>query len=295
MRKMDISNNIRYVGADDTTLDLFESQYPVPDGVSYNSYVILDDKIAVMDTVDARGTQVWKDNLAQVLGDREPDYLVVQHLEPDHSANVAYLAMKYPNMQLVGSAKTKAMIPQFFQEDLSERFLVVGENDTLSLGSHTLQFIMAPMVHWPEVMVTYEQSEKVLFSADGFGTFGAICNDIPWEQEASHYYLNIVGKYGQSVQALLKKAGGLDIAVIAPLHGPVLRENLGFYLEKYNIWSSYRPEKEGVLICYASIHGNTKHAVCHFADDLKAEGHKVKLIDLTREHVSEAVEKCFQY
>ncbi len=295
MHNMNVSEHILYVGADDTTLDLFESQYPVPEGISYNSYVILDEKIAVMDTVDARGSETWRESLAKVLGGRTPDYLVVQHLEPDHSANIAYLAERYPAMQLVGTAKTKQMIPQFFDEDLSGRFLVVGEGDTLSLGSHTLQFVMAPMIHWPEVMMTYEQSEKVFFSADAFGTFGAICNDIPWEQEASHYYLNIVGKYGPSVQTLLKKAGGLDIATIAPLHGPVLHENLGFYLEKYNIWSSYRVEKEGVLICYASIHGNTKRAVCRFADELKAEGVKVKTLDLTREHVSEAVEKCFQY
>lgn len=295
MGKMDISDQILYVGADDITLDLFESQYPVPDGISYNSYVILDDKITVMDTVDARGTEAWKESLERVLGDKEPTYLVVQHLEPDHSSNIGYLAAKYPSMQLVGTAKTKQMIPQFFEEDLSSRFVVVGENDTLELGHHTLQFLIAPMIHWPEVMVSYEQSEKILFSADAFGTFGAICNDIPWEQEASHYYLNIVGKYGSSVQALLKKAAALDIATIAPLHGPVLRENLGFYLEKYDIWSSYRVEKEGVLVCYASIHGNTKRAVCRFADELKAEGQKVKTLDLTREDVSEAVEKCFQY
>ncbi|MCR5641256.1 MAG: FprA family A-type flavoprotein [Lachnospiraceae bacterium] len=295
MNKMDVSQDILYIGADDTTLDLFESQYPVPEGISYNSYVIMDDKIAVMDTVDARGSETWQKALAKALGDKEPSYLIVQHLEPDHSANIAYLAEKYPAMQLVGTAKTKQMIPQFFEEDLSDRFVVVGEGNTLELGHHTLQFLMAPMIHWPEVMMTYEQSEKVFFTADAFGTFGAICNDVPWEQEASHYYLNIVGKYGASVQTLLKKAAALDIQTIAPLHGPVLRENLSFYLDKYNTWSSYGVEKEGVLICYASIHGNTKRAVCRFADELQADGVKVKLLDLTREHVSEGVEKCLQY
>ena len=290
-----VTETIRYIGVQDRDLDLFESQYEVPNGMAYHSYVILDEKIAVMDTVDSRKTEEWLAELKAELGDRTPDYVVVQHLEPDHSGSLQKLLEEYPEVKLVGNAKTFQMLPQFFDLDTEGKTLVVKEGDTLSLGSHTLQFFMAPRVHWPEVMMTYEQSEKVFFSADAFGTFGAICNEIPWEQEASHYYLNIVGKYGPSVQTLLKKAGGLDIATIAPLHGPVLHENLGFYLEKYNTWSSYRVEKEGVLICYASIHGNTKRAVCRFADELKAEGVKVKTLDLTREHVSEAVEKCFQY
>jgi len=292
---MNISDNIRYIGCDDTTLDLFESQYPVPEGVSYNSYVILDEKIAVMDTVDRRKGDEWLANLEKVLDGKKPDYLIVQHLEPDHSANIKALADKYPEMELVGSAKTKAMLPQFYEEDLSGRMTAVKEGDTLSLGSHTLNFVMAPMVHWPEVMVTYESSEKVLFSADGFGTFGAICNNVPWEQEASHYYLNIVGKYGASVQALLKKAAGLDIAVIAPLHGPVLKDNLGFYIDKYNTWSTYTPEIEGIFMPYASIHGNTAEAVLKFAEELKAAGANVLPMDLCREDVSEATEKAMQY
>lgn len=297
---MDISESIRYTGVDDVTLDIFEGQYPIPTGVSYNSYVILDDRIAVMDTCDKRGSEEWMANVKAVLGDRKPDYLVVQHLEPDHSANIAALADAYPAMQLIGSAKTKSMLGQFFEKDYSERMIAVKEGEELSLGAHTLQFFMAPMVHWPEVMVTYEQSEKVLFSADGFGTFGALqIHDAwtpdDWLEEARRYYLNIVGKYGNQVLALLKKASGLDIAAIAPLHGPVLTENLGFYIGKYQTWASYEPEESGIFLPYASIHGNTKAAVLAFAKELTAAGQKVIPLDLTRVHCSYAVEKAFEY
>ena len=293
---MEVTNTIRYIGVDDTTIDLFESQYPMEEevGISYNSYVILDDKIAIMDTVDKRGSEEWLLNLEQALDGKTPDYLIVQHLEPDHSGTIGAVVEKYPTMQVVCSAKAKTMMPQFFEFDM-EKVMGVAEGDTLELGSHTLHFVMAPMVHWPEVMVTYESSEKVLFSADGFGTFGAIKNNVPWEQEASHYFLNIVGKYGASVQTLLKKAATLDIATICPLHGPVLTGDLTPYLEKYQIWSSYEPEIDGILVCHASAHGNTKEAAENFAKDLTAAGANVKVLDLCREDVSEAVEKCFQY
>ena len=293
---MKISDEIRYVGVDDTTIDLFESQYPMEEevGISYNSYVILDEKIAIMDTVDKRGSKEWLSNVEEVLAGKEPDYLVVHHLEPDHSGTIQQLVDKYPHMTVVCSAKAKAMMPQFFDFDF-DKVQGVAEGDTLELGSHTLTFVMAPMVHWPEVMVSYESSEKVLFSADGFGTFGAIKNNIPWEQEASHYFLNIVGKYGASVQALLKKASALDIQTICPLHGPVLTGDLSPYLEKYEIWSSYEPEIDGILVCHASAHGNTAKAAEDFAEELRASGAKVKVLDLCREDVSEAVEKCFQY
>lgn len=293
---MKISDAIRYVGVDDTTIDLFESQYPMEEevGISYNSYVILDEKIAIMDTVDKRGSKEWLSNVEEVLAGKEPDYLVVHHLEPDHSGTIQQLVDKYPHMTVVCSAKAKAMMPQFFDFDF-DKVQGVAEGDTLELGSHTLTFVMAPMVHWPEVMVSYESSEKVLFSADGFGTFGAIKNNIPWEQEASHYFLNIVGKYGASVQALLKKASALDIQTICPLHGPVLTGDLSPYLEKYEIWSSYEPEIDGILVCHASAHGNTAKAAEDFAEELRASGAKVKVLDLCREDVSEAVEKCFQY
>ena len=251
MAEMKITDSICYIGADDTEIDLFENQYPVPNGVSYNSYVILDEKIAVMDTADHRVTDQWLGNLERELDGRTPDYLVISHMEPDHAGSIQILAEKYPEMKLVGNAKTFPMIGQFFTvPGLEERKVVVKEGDSLSLGSHTLHFYMAPMVHWPEVMVTYESSEKVLFSADGFGTFGAISRNEEWIAEARRYYINIVGKYGMPVQTLLKKAAGLDIAVICPLHGPVLKENLGYYIEKYDIWSSYRPEEEGVVIAW---------------------------------------------
>lgn len=291
---MFVTDDIRYAGVDDTTLDLFESQYPVPYGVSYNSYVILDEKTAIMDTVDARATEEWLKNISEILGDREPDYLVISHLEPDHAANIGRLAEMYPKMQLVGNAKTFSMLPQFFEMDLTDRTVVVKEGDELSLGSHTLKFFLAPMVHWPEVMVTYDEKDKVLFSADGFGTFGAISENLPWIQEARRYYINIVGKYGPSVQMLLKKAAGLDIAMICPLHGPVLKDDLSFYLDKYNTWSSYTPEDQGVVVAYASMHGNTKEAAVYIAEQLRAAGEKVIVFDLSRDDVSYAVEAAFR-
>ena len=291
---MFVTDDIRYAGVDDTTLDLFESQYPVPYGVSYNSYVILDEKTAIMDTVDARATEEWLKNISEILGDREPDYLVISHLEPDHAANIGRLAEMYPKMQLVGNAKTFSMLPQFFEMDLTDRTVVVKEGDELSLGSHTLKFFLAPMVHWPEVMVTYDEKDKVLFSADGFGTFGAISENLPWIEEARRYYINIVGKYGPSVQMLLKKAAGLDIAMICPLHGPVLKDDLSFYLDKYNTWSSYTPEDQGVVVAYASMHGNTKEAAVYIAEQLRAAGEKVIVFDLSRDDVSYAVEAAFR-
>lgn len=291
---MFVTDDIRYAGVDDTTLDLFESQYPVPYGVSYNSYVILDEKTAIMDTVDARATEEWLKNISEILGEREPDYLVISHLEPDHAANIGRLAEMYPKMQLVGNAKTFSMLPQFFEMDLTDRTVVVKEGDELSLGSHTLKFFLAPMVHWPEVMVTYDEKDKVLFSADGFGTFGAISENLPWIQEARRYYINIVGKYGPSVQMLLKKAAGLDIAMICPLHGPVLKDDLSFYLDKYNTWSSYTPEDQGVVVAYASMHGNTKEAAVYIAEQLRAAGEKVIVFDLSRDDVSYAVEAAFR-
>ncbi len=297
MAEMKITDSIRYIGADDTEIDLFENQYPVPNGVSYNSYVILDEKIAVMDTADHRVTDQWLGNLERELDGRTPDYLVISHMEPDHAGSIQILAQKYPEMKLVGNAKTFPMIGQFFTvPGLEERKVVVKEGDSLSLGSHTLHFYMAPMVHWPEVMVTYESSEKVLFSADGFGTFGAISRNEEWIAEARRYYINIVGKYGMPVQTLLKKAAGLDIAVICPLHGPVLKENLGYYIEKYDIWSSYRPEEEGVVIACASIYGNTAKAARRLEEILKEKGVKnVVYYDVCRTDVAELVEAAFRY
>ncbi len=292
--RMVISDSIRYVGFDDTELEIFESQYPT-EGISYNSYVILDDKIAIMDTVDPRGTEAYFENLKDVLGDSRPSYLIIQHMEPDHSANIEKLALMYPDMELIGSQAVGKLISQFFESDLQDRFRPVRENDTISLGTHTLQFIMAPMVHWPEVMVTYEQSEKVLFSADAFGTFSALANDEEWIKDASHYYFNIVGKYGAQVQALLKKAAGLDIALIAPLHGPVHKDDIPLVIDKYDKWSRYEPDREGIFIPYASIHGNTKRAVLQFAEELEKAGETVVTMDLTKEDVSEAVEQAFLY
>ena len=278
---MYITDSIKYIGANDKTIDLFEGQYKVPNGVSYNSYLILDDKIAIMDTVDTRATDEWLANLDRELAGKTPDYLVVSHMEPDHAANIKKAADKYPSMKIVGNAKTFPMMTQFFDLDLSDRKIVVAEGETLSLGTHTLQFFMAPMVHWPEVMVTYEQTEKVLFSADGFGKFGSLDCDEPWDDEARRYFINIVGKYGVQVQALLKKAATLDIAMICPLHGPVLKEDLGHYIGLYDTWSSYRPEEKGVLVAYASIYGNTKKAAELLAEDLKAAGEKnVCIMDL---------------
>lgn len=296
MKDVTISPNVLYVGCDDKTIDLFESQYVVPNGVSYNSYVIMDEKITVMDTVDKRATQQWLENLDKALDGKAPSYLVVSHLEPDHAGNVQVLAEKYPQMQIVGNAKTFDMMKQFFEIDLSDRQITVKEGDTLSLGSHTLQFFMAPMVHWPEVMVAYEQSEKILFSADGFGKFGALDTDEDWACEARRYYFNIVGKYGMQVQALLKKAATLDIETICPLHGPILKEDLGYYINKYDVWSSYEPEDEGVLVAYASIHGNTKEAALKLAEILEQKGaKKVAVTDLARDDMAEAVEDAFRY
>lgn len=296
MNNITISESIKYIGVDDTTLDLFESQYIVPHGVSYNSYLILDEKIAVMDTVDAKKTKEWFDNLDKELKERVPDYLIVSHLEPDHSANIQLFTEKYKEAKLVLSAKAKAMLPQFFNiEGLDERCIVVKEGEELDLGNHHLKFIMAPMVHWPEVMVEYETTEKVLFSADGFGKFGALSHDEDWACEARRYYFNIVGKYGAPVQALLKKASTLDIKMICPLHGPILKDNLGYYIDKYQIWSSYQSEDEGVLVASASIHGNTKEVALKVVDLLKEKGVKVAFTDLTRDDMAEAVEDAFRY
>jgi len=296
MKDVTITDSILYVGVDDKTIDLFESQYVVPNGISYNSYVILDEKVALMDTVDSRATEEWLDNLDKALDGRGVDYLVVSHMEPDHAGNIKNLIDRYPDMQIVGNAKTFAMIPQFFDVDITERSVTVKEGDTLSLGKHTLQFFMAPMVHWPEVMVAYEQSEKILFSADGFGKFGALDTDEAWTCEARRYYFNIVGKYGAQVQALLKKAATLDIQMICPLHGPILKEDLGYYIGKYDIWSKYEPEDEGVFIAYASIHGNTAKAAKKLAEMLEEKGAKrVAIADLARDDMAEAVEDAFRH
>lgn len=296
MKDITITDSIIYVGVDDKTLDLFESQYIIPNGVSYNSYVILDEKITIMDTVDARKTEEWLQNVEQTLAGKTPAYLVVSHMEPDHAASIQILMDKYPEMQVVGNAKTFAMIPQFFNVDLTGRTVTVKEGDTLNLGKHTLQFFMAPMVHWPEVMVAYEQAEKILFSADGFGKFGALDTDEPWTCEARRYYFNIVGKYGVQVQALLKKAATLDIQMICPLHGPILKEDLGYYIGKYDIWSKYEPEDEGVFIAYASIHGNTAKAAKKLAEMLEEKGAKrVAIADLSRDDMAEAVEDAFRH
>ena len=292
---MKITDTIKYVGANDETIDLFEGQYHVPHGVSYNSYVILDEKIAIMDTVDQRATGEWLNNLEKILDGRTPDYLIVSHMEPDHAANIQRIAEKYPEMKIVGNAKTFPMIAQFFTLNVEGREVIVKEGDTLSLGAHTLQFFMAPMVHWPEVMVTYEQSEKVLFSADGFGKFGSLSVEEPWEDEARRYFINIVGKYGAPVQTLLKKAATLDIAMICPLHGPVLTENLGHYIGLYDTWSSYRPEEKGILIAYASIYGNTHKAAEALADELTRAGQQVCVMDLCRCDLAEAVSNAFRY
>lgn len=296
MKDVTITDSILYVGVDDKTIDLFESQYEVPNGISYNSYVILDEKVALMDTVDSRATEEWLDNLDKALAGRSIDYLVVSHMEPDHAGNIKNLIDRYPEMKIVGNAKTFAMIPQFFDVDITDRSVAVKEGDTLSLGKHTLQFFMAPMVHWPEVMVAYEQSEKILFSADGFGKFGALDTDEAWTCEARRYYFNIVGKYGAQVQALLKKAATLDIQMICPLHGPILKEDLGYYIGKYDIWSKYEPEDEGVFIAYASIHGNTAKAAKKLAEMLEEKGAKrVAIADLARDDMAEAVEDAFRH
>lgn len=293
---LNITPYVKYIGADDTDLDLFESQYLVPRGISYNSYVILDDKVAVMDTIDRRKSTEWQANLEKALEGRTPDYLVIQHMEPDHAANIGWFAEKYPQAAIVASAKAIQMMPQFFEEtNFTGRTQAVKEGDTLSLGQHTLKFIMAPMVHWPEVMLTYEESEKILFAADAFGKFGALCYEDEWTDEARRYYFNIVGKYGAQVQALLKKAAGLDIAMICPLHGPVLKEDLGRHIGLYDTWSKYEPETEGVLVAYASIHGNTAAAARKMGEILQAKGATVALIDLTRDDMAKAVESAFRF
>lgn len=293
---MQITNDIIYVGVNDHEIDLFEGQYTVPNGMAYNSYVIVDEKTAVMDTVDARFTHEWLDNIQSALNGKSPDYLIVQHMEPDHSANILNFAKVYPDAVIVSSAKAFTMMKNFFGTEFEDRRIVVGEGDTLSLGTHTLTFVAAPMVHWPEVIVTYDNKDKVLFSADGFGKFGALDVDEDWACEARRYYIGIVGKYGAQVQALLKKAAGLDIQKICPLHGPVLTENLGYYIGLYNTWSSYSVETEGIVIAYTSVYGNTKKAVLALADKLKSRGcPKVVVNDLARCDMAEAVEDAFRY
>lgn len=291
-----ITKDIRYVGVDDHKVDLFEGQYTVPNGMAYNSYVIMDEHIAVMDTVDAAFTHEWLDNLQNELNGRRPDYLVIQHMEPDHSANIMNFKRVYPEAVIVSSQKAFQMMKNFFGTDFADERIVVGEGDTLSLGKHTLSFVAAPMVHWPEVIVTYDSTDKVLFSADGFGKFGALDIDEPWADEARRYYIGIVGKYGVQVQNLLKKAAGLDIQTICPLHGPVLKENLGYYLNLYNIWSGYQPEEEGIVVAYTSVYGNTKRAVLQFADKLREKGcPNVAVYDLARCDMAEAVQAAFRF
>ncbi|MBO5327076.1 MAG: FprA family A-type flavoprotein [Clostridia bacterium] len=293
---MNITQDIKYIGVNDHEVDLFEGQYDVPNGMAYNSYAIIDEKIAIMDTVDARFGEEWLKNIENALGGRTPDYLVVQHMEPDHSANITTFAKAYPSARIVSSAKAFVMMKNFFGTDFPDRQIVVGEGTTLSLGKHELIFVTAPMVHWPEVIVTYDSTDKVLFSADGFGKFGALDADEDWACEARRYYIGIVGKYGAQVQALLKKAASLDIQIICPLHGPVLTENLGYYLNLYNIWSSYGVESEGIVIAYTSVYGNTKKAVMRLADLLRENGcPKVTVNDLARCDMAEAVEDAFRY
>ena len=291
-----VTEKIRYIGVDDTDLDLFESQYIIPNGISYNSYLITDEKIAIMDTVDRRKSDEWWANLETALEGRTPDYLVVHHMEPDHAGNIAVALAKYPNLQVVASARAIQMMPQFFEDTAFEgRTLAVKEGDTLSLGTHTLQFFMAPMVHWPEVMVTYDQTDKVVFSADGFGKFGALAHEEEWACEARRYYFNICGKYGAQVQALLKKLATLDVACICPLHGPILKENLSYYIGLYDTWSKYEVETEGVFIAYASIHGGTRKTAEKMAEILREKGApKVSIADLSRDDMAEAVEDAFR-
>lgn len=292
---MEIAKDTFYIGVDDHDIDLFEGQYIVPNGISYNSYVIMDEKIAVMDTVDMRGEDEWFSKLSEVLGGRKPDYLVVSHMEPDHSGSILRLVKEFPDVILVGNAKTFTFMSQFFNIDLTDKKLVVKEGDTLKLGGHELSFIMAPMVHWPEVMVTYDSSSKILYSADGFGKFGTLDTDEDWTCEARRYYMNIVGKYGAQVQALLKKFAARDIQTICPLHGPILKENLGYFIGKYDVWSSYMPEDKGIVIACASIHGNTKKAAYKLAEKLESKGEKVSVFDLSRDDIAEVVEDAFRY
>ena len=292
---MKISNNVKYIGVFDTETDLFEGQYKIPDGISYNSYVIIDEKIAVLDTVDKNFGDEWLKNLSAVLGDKKPDYLVVHHMEPDHSANIACFMNVYPEATIVSSAAAFRMMQNFFGTAFENRRLLVGENDELSLGKHTLKFIAAPMVHWPEVIMSYEVSEKILFSADGFGRFGSTDEKDDWADEARRYYIGIVGKYGVQVQAVLKKAAAIEIAKICPLHGPVLTKNIGEYVKLYDIWSSYAVETDGTVIAYASVYGNTEKAAKLLAEKLEDKGEKVKIYDLARTDVSEAVAAAFRY
>ena len=292
---MNITSDIKYVGVFDAKKDLFEGQYKVPEGISYNSYVIIDEKIAVMDTVDADFTDEWLANVKEAVGDREPDYLIVQHMEPDHSANIENFTRVYPNAKIVASQKAFAMMRGFFGTDFADRQIVVGEGSTLELGRHTLTFVTAPMVHWPEVIVTYDSCDKVLFSADGFGRFGSTDESTPWADESRRYYIGIVGKYGAQVQALLKKAAALDIEKILPLHGPVLTDNLGYYLDLYSKWSSYTPEEDGVLIAYTSVYGNTRRAAEELYERLQSCGVKVVIRDLARCDTSAAVADAFRY
>ena len=294
--KFNITDSVEYIGVNDRTIDLFESQYIVPNGVSYNSYIIKDEKIVIMDTVDKRATNEWIENLENSLGEDKPYYLVISHLEPDHSANIELIAEKYPNMKIILNQRTENMMKQFFDKDFSDRYVIVKEGDIIDIGNHKLQFFMAPMVHWPEVMVTYEQTEKILFTADGFGKFGTLDTEEDWACEARRYYFNICGKYGAQVQALLKKAAGLDIKMICPLHGPILKDNLEYYIGKYDVWSKYEPEDEGIFIAYASIHGNTENAAKELKEMLERKGaKKVSIADLSREDMHEAVEDAFRY
>ena len=296
MKDIEITDNIIYIGADDKDIRLFEAQYEVPNGMAYNSYLIKDEKNVVFDTIDRKVTNIWLENLEKSLGGEKVDYLVVSHLEPDHAYNIGLLAEKYPNMKIIGNNMTFNILPNFFDINIEDRKVVVKEGDILNIGKHTLQFFMAPMVHWPEVMVTYEQTEKILFTADGFGKFGTLDTDEPWDCEARRYYFGIVGKYGEQVQALLKKASNLDIKMICPLHGPILKENLEHYIEKYNIWSSYKPEDDGVAIFCASIYGNTMEACQKLKETLEQKGaKKVVLTDLVRDDMAEAVEDAFRY
>ncbi|MCC8014424.1 MAG: FprA family A-type flavoprotein [Eubacterium sp.] len=296
MSNFKITDDVVYIGCDDKELDLFEGQYIILNGVSYNSYLIKDEKICVMDTADERVTEKWFKNLEEALEGKTPDYLVVSHMEPDHASNIQRFAEKYPESKIVGNAKTFVFYKQFFNDDIASKAVVVKEGDVLDLGSHKLHFVMAPMVHWPEVMVEYDEKDKILFSADGFGKFGALDTDEDWACEARRYYFNIVGKYGAQVQALLKKAAALDIKIICPLHGPILNENLPYYIDKYNVWSSYTPEDKGVMIAYASMHGNTAEAAKKLGEILKEKGaEKVVVCDLAREDMAESIEDAFRY
>ena len=294
--KFNLTNKIEYIGVNDKTLDLFESQYIIPNGVSYNSYIIKDEKNVVMDTVDKRATNEWLENIETSLNEENIDYLVISHLEPDHSANIQLIAEKYPNMKIILNQRTESMMKQFFDMDLSSRYIIVKEGDIIDIGEHKLQFFMAPMVHWPEVMMTYEQTEKILFSADGFGKFGTLDTEEDWTCEARRYYFNIVGKYGAQVQQLLKKVSKLDIKMICPLHGSILKENLNYYINKFDTWSSYKPEDDGVLVAYNSIHGNTRKAVENLEEMLKENGaKKVVVSDLSREDMADVIENAFRY